>query len=832
MAAKPLGDALKLAASQVAWRCDEATLGFASTRDIAPPTEILGQDRAIEALTLGLEIEADGYNIFVAGEPGTGRTTAIRSSVERIAAAKQAPSDLCYVQNFKDPYMPRALRLEAGEGRRFCDDMRNLVSSLRTKLPLLLESDQFGEQRRAVVDRLKEQEQVLQRELEKEVTAASFALAQVQVGPYTRPEIVAVIDEQPVTVGQLDDMVSARKLPAERAQALKEKYRQLSALLESVFKQSRSLEREIQLELERIAHEMAKPLVHGHVTDLKERHPCDVVCAYLDSVEESILSSLDLFAKTDDDTAKEESQEGRFLQYGVNVVVDNSGLRGAPVEFETTPTYTNIFGLIEKAFDRSGQLHTDFTKIKAGSFLRASGGYLIVNALDVLTESGVWNTLKRTLRNRRIEVHTFEPLYGLPGNTTLKPEPVPCDVKVIMIGDPAVYQLLYSVDTDFKKIFKIKAEFDSEMPREPHGIRHYPAFVRKIVDEAALPHFDASGVAAMMEFGVGNAGRKSKLSTRFSVLADIAREAAHVAGERDGGLVSRCDVLEAVRRRDRRVSLVDDKIHELITEGVKWIDTTGVAVGQVNGLAVYDLGDYSFGKPTRISASVGMGQAGIVSIEREVMMSGSTHSKGVLILTGFMRGRFAARWPLSLSATLCFEQSYSEVDGDSASSAEVYAILSALSGVPLRQDVAVTGAVDQKGNVLPVGGINEKVEGFFRLCRDRGLTGTQGVLVPSRNVDDLHLDPGVVEAVAAGAFAVWAVSHVDEGIEILTGRPSGRRGRGGYFHKDTINGLTERRLRQLAVGLRRFQRPGQTAGNDVSQIPDCDAPCSGGRSAE
>lgn len=761
----------------------------------------------MEALSLGLEIEADGYNIFVAGEPGTGRTTAIRSRVDRVASAKQQPPDLCYVHNFRDPYMPQALRLEAGHGRRFREDMQNLVSSLRTKLPLLLESDQFGDQRRAVVDGIKEREQALHRDLEREVSAASFAMAQVQVGPYTRPELVAVIDEQPVTVAQLDDMVEAGKITAERAQALKEKYRHLSALLESVFKQSRALEREIQSELERIAYEMAKPLVHGHIADLKERYPSDEACRYLDDVESSILSSLALFAKADEDKAKDGRSEERFLQYEVNLVVDNSTMRGAPVVFETTPTYTNLFGLIEKTFDRSGQLHTDFTKIKAGSFLRASGGYLVLNALDVLTEPGVWNTLKRTLRNRRIEVHTFEPFYGLPGNIALKPEPIPCDVKVVMIGDPMAYQLLYTLDMDFKKIFKIKAEFDSEMPMEPDGIRHYPAFVRKIVDEAGLPHFDASGVAAMMEFGVANAGRKSKLSTRFGVLADVAREAAHAARERGAALVSREDVLEAVRRRERRVSLVDDKIHEMITDGVKWIDTAGVAVGQVNGLAVYGLGDHTFGKPARISASVGMGQAGIVSIEREVKLSGSTHSKGVLILTGFMRGRFAGRWPLSLSATLCFEQSYSEVDGDSASSAEVYALLSALSGVPLRQDVAVTGAVDQKGFVLPVGGINEKIEGFFRLCRDRGLIGTQGVLVPSRNVGDLQLRPDVVDAVARGDFSIWAVSHVDQGIEILTGIPAGDRGPRGSYPRDSINGRTERRLRELAHGLKRFDQP-------------------------
>jgi ATP-dependent Lon protease len=712
--------------------------------------------------------------------------------------------------------MPTALTLPAGDGVEFRDDMDNLVSALRTKLPLLFESDKFAERRRAVLDDLKEKEQEIQKELEVEVSEASFAMVQVQMGAYTRPELVAVIEDQGVPVSQLDKLVNDGKLSGDRAEELKAKYKELMALMEVTLKKGRAVEREIQLGLDRIAHELAEPLVNGQLSDLKERYPCDEVCSYLDQVENSILSNLGMFAKESDENEKNGGATDPFDQFKVNVVVDNSALNGAPVIFETTPTYSNLFGLIEKVFSRSGEISSDFTRIKPGSFLRANGGYLVLNAQDVLTEAGVWNTLKRTLRNRTIEVHTFEPLYGHFGSTALKPQSVRCDVKVVMVGDPNLYQLLYGLDPEFKQIFKIKSEFDSVMERNADGKESYATFIRKMVEEERFPHFSASGVAGVLEFGIREAGKQKKLTTRFGVLCDVVREAAYVAREGEAELVDREHVEEALTRRVRRVSLVDDKLQEMIIDGLRSIATTGSVVGQVNGLAVYASGDHAFGKPVRITARVGMGQSGVISIDREVKLTGSTHDKGVLILTGFIRSRYSSRWPLSLSATLCFEQSYSEVEGDSASSTEVYALLSALSGVGIRQGVAVTGSVDQMGNVQPVGGINEKIEGFFRVCEERGLTGTQGVMIPRRNLDDLMVSTDVANAVEKGQFSVWAVDHIDQGIEILTGKRAGSRNKSGTFERGSINYLVTKKLRELAFGLKRFDQD-RTARSSASR---------------
>lgn len=793
-----------LAASSLRWTCNEKELGISSTREVQTSGEILGQTRAMEALKHGLDMESDGYNIYVSGDPGTGRSTAVKALIERYAAVRPVPPDLCYVNNFKNPDMPRALRLPAGGGDKLKDEIQNLLSSFRTKLPLMIESDQFAERRRQVVETYKEQEKEIHGRLEKKIHEASFAVVQVQTGPYVKPDLVLLFEEKGVPLNQVDKLADDGKITHEQAQKHHEKYKELFALMEVTLKQTRSIERDIQLAVKRIAHELAEPMVHDQISDIKERLPHEEVHQYLDDIEAGILSSLGLFAKSEEGDESDGESGDPFLQYAVNVVVDNTALNGAPVVVETAPTYTNLFGLIEKRIESVGQISTNFTKIKPGSVLRANGGYLVLNAHDVLMEPGVWHTLKRTLRNRQIEVHTFEPTYGMLGTTALKPEPVKCDVKVIMVGDSQLYHLLYNMDNDFKNVFKIKAEFDTVMDRDEQGPEKYMTFLRNMIGASDLLHFDSSGIAAMLEFGVREAGRRNKLTTRFSLLADVAREASKVAGEEEEELVLRSHVAEALRRRARRVSLVDDKYQEIIIEGIKRIDTEGFAVGQINGLAVYQVGDYAFGKPTRITAQVGMGQSGIISIEREVKLSGRTHDKGVLILTGFLRSRFSSKWPMSVSATLCFEQSYSEIDGDSASSAEVYALLSALSSMPLRQEIAVTGAVDQMGNIQPIGGVNEKIEGFFRICNERGLTGTQGVIVPSGNTNDLMVAPEVHEAISAGKFRVWAVDHIDQGIEILTGKRAGALRKDGMFEKGTVNGLASERLEVLARGLKEF----------------------------
>jgi ATP-dependent Lon protease len=494
----------------------------------------------------------------------------------------------------------------------------------------------------------------------------------------------------------------------------------------------------------------------------------------------------------------------------VNVLVDNSETKGAPIIVETTPNYRNLFGTIERVVERTGIWKTDFLHIKAGSFLRANGGYLIFNALDALTEAWVWPTLKRTLKNQVIEIQTYDPLYFF-STSALKPEPIECNTKVIMIGDTHIYYLLYSLDDDFKKIFKIKADFDSVMNKDDEKIQQYASFIRKICDGDKLRPFDKTGIAAVVEHGVRITGRQKKLSTRFHLIADLLREANYWAEKDRSDVVTEKHVDKANEKRIYRVNLIEEKIQEMIDDGTILIDSDGMVVGQVNGLSVYNLGDYMFGKPSRITVKTSMGKAGIINIEREAEMSGPTHNKGVYILAGYLRGKYAQDKPITMSASICFEQSYGGVDGDSASSTEIYALLSSLSELPLRQDIAVTGSVNQKGEVQPIGGVNEKIEGFFDVCKTKGLTGKQGVMIPHLNVDDLMLRKDVVEAVKEGKFRIYSVKTIDQGIEILTGVEAGEKLGDGRFKEGTVNGLVDEKLRELGKKIKEFEGGGEEA---------------------
>jgi ATP-dependent Lon protease len=514
-----------------------------------------------------------------------------------------------------------------------------------------------------------------------------------------------------------------------------------------------------------------------------------------------------------------------FSEYQVNVLVDNSETKGAPIIVETTPNYRNLFGTIERVVERSGIWKTDFLHIKAGSFLRANGGYLIFNALDALMEPWVWPTLKRTLKNQVIEIQTYDPLYFF-STSALKPEPIECNTKVIMIGDTQIYYLLYSLDDDFKKIFKIKADFDSVMNKDDGKIQQYASFIRKICDEDKLRPFDNTGIAAVVEYGVRITGRQKKLSTRFYIIADLLREANYWA-EKDGSdVVSERHVDKTIEKKNYRVNLIEEKIQEMIDEGTILIDSDGMVVGQVNGLSVYNLGDYMFGKPSRITAKTSLGKAGIINIEREAEMSGPIHNKGVYILAGYLRGKYAQDKPITMSASLCFEQSYSGVEGDSASSTEIYALLSSISGLPLRQDIAVTGSVNQKGEIQPIGGVNEKIEGFFDVCKAKGLTGKQGVMIPHLNVDDLMLRKDVVQAVKEGKFHIYPVKAIDQGVEVLTGMEAGERQDGGRFKEGTVNDLVDKNLRELGMKIREFEG-GEEGGKEEKKKKKGKPSCNG-----
>ncbi|MGB4298210.1 MAG: ATP-binding protein, partial [Candidatus Saccharicenans sp.] len=766
--------------------------------------DIIGQEKALKSLETGLDIKSRGYNIFITGLVGTGRTTTIKKFLERIKVGQPVPDDLLYVNNFKKREEPLFLSLPAGKGRLLSDGLDRLINMLKTNIPELLKSQFFQERKQNIIDsQQRKQREVLQK-FNDLVSAEGFAVIQVQMGLFTRPDLLPVIEGQPTPFNKLEALAKEDKFPKKKLEELKKKYSQLTDQLEKVISQLKAIDDETQLLLKNQEVEVCSPLIKGGLNDLRQGLPFPAVQSYLEEIEKNLLEDLDLFKgqKTEDENQPEELDP--FLDYRVNLLVDNSDLQGAPVIMEITPNYVNLFGTIEYSYGRFGLGQTDFTKIKAGSFIKANGGYLVLNALDVLSEAGVWATLKRTLRYQTYEIQNPVSPFLISARH-LKPEPIKCDVKVIMIGDDYIYNLLYFLDDDFKKIFKVKAEFDSEMEKTEKTIIDYARFIKKIGDEDKLQPVGRDGIAAIVEFGVRQAGRQKKLSTRFHLIADVIREADYWARKNGHQFVSRQDVQTAIKEKVERVNLVERKIREMIEEGTILIDTQGQTVGQVNGLAVYDTGELTFGQPTRITARTSMGRAGVISIEREADLSGKTHNKGVLILAGYLRGKYAQNKPFALSASIAFEQSYSGVDGDSASSTEVYAILSSLSGLPLRQDLAVTGSLNQKGEIQPIGGVNEKIEGFFAVCRAKGLTGTQGVIIPYQNVSNLMLSEEVTQAVKNGQFHIYPIKTIDEGLEILTGVKAGERREDGSFEEGTVNYLVDLELERLALAWREFE---------------------------
>jgi len=798
------------------WRCDPNSFPMETTEAIEPCQEIIGQERALEAIRVGLEIQSIGYNIFVTGLAGTGRFTTIKAVFEEMDVKGKIPNDLCYVNNFKNPDMPHMLSLPAGQGNGFKKEMETLIETLKKKVPLIFENENYLNKKKELVEGFRNRQAEMFREFEKKVNKEGFALVQIQMGPYSRPGIVPMVEGNPVNIEQLETMVEENKFSREELERIKGKQAELVNELEEIFKATRKSEKEIKDELSALDTEMISPAIKDSISDIKERFDYEKIHHYMDDVQEDILANFHRFKE------KEESPPSpipglvlpqpadTFAEYQVNVLVDNSETKGAPIIVEMTPNYRNLFGTIERVVDRSGVWKTDFTHIKAGSFLRANGGYLVFNALDGLVEPGVWPALKRTLKNQVMEVQTFDPFYFF-ATTALKPEPIECNTKIIMIGDTHLYHLLFNMDDDFKKIFKIKADFDSVTGKDEDKIRQYASFIRKVCDEEKLRPFDRTGVAAVVEHGVRIAGRQKKLSTRFHLIADLLREANYWAGKDGSPVVKEAHVDKAIEKRAYRLNLVEEKIQEMIDDGTILIDSDGMVAGQVNGLSVYNLGDYAFGKPSRITVKTSLGKAGIINIEREVEMSGPIHNKGVYILSGYLRDRYAQDKPITMSASICFEQSYSGVEGDSASSTELYGLLSSLSGLPLRQDIAVTGSVNQKGEVQPIGGVNEKIEGFFEVCKAKGLTGKQGVMIPHLNIDDLMLRKDVVQAVQEGKFHVYPVKTIDQGIAILTGVEAGERLEDGRFKEGTVNGLVDRKLQELGKKIKEYEGGGEEA---------------------
>lgn len=797
----------ELAPDQLRWTCCPELIPVETSAEAQPCVEIIGQERALRAIQTGLDIKSLGYNIFITGMVGTGRTTTITQLLDQLEKGEKTPDDVLYVHNFKYPDEPVLIMLPAGRGKAFSEDMTKLIDMLRTNIPDLLKSPYYTEKRDSVVESQQKKQRDILQAFEAEVAAQGFSVIQVQMGLFTRPDLIPVIEGQPIPFARIEALVKEKKIPKETLDTLRERYEKLSSKLEAVFERLKEIDEETRQLLRGWDEESITPVIHGAIDDVRAKFDGPKVTAYLEEVEKALIKTLDAFKSQKKGDEDKEPVDG-FTEYRVNLLVDNSDQKGAPVVMETNPNYVNLFGSIESTLTRVGISQTDFTMVKAGSFLKANGGYLVINALDALAEPGVWATLKRTLRNQVFEIQNYLQMY-LFSSARLKPEPIKADVKVIMIGDATIYNLLYFQDEDFKKIFKIKAEFDSEMAKDDRSVTDYVRFIQKICREDDLLPLDKEGIAALVEYSTRIAGRQKKLSTRFHVIADVIRESSYWACKAKRAAAGREDVEKAIAERFERVSLIDDKIQEMIEEGSILIDTQGAVVGQVNGLSVYDMGQFMFGKPTRITARTGMGRGGVINVEREADLSGPTHNKGVLILGGYLRGKYAVKRPMSLTASLAFEQSYGGVDGDSASSTEVYAILSSLSGLPLRQDLAVTGSLNQRGQIQPIGGVNEKIEGFYDVCRAKGLTGTQGVVIPHQNVQNLMLRTDIVAAVKAGRFHVYPVKTIDEGIEILTGVEAGAADANGEYPEGTVHGLVDRELQRLAKGYKEFSAPAE-----------------------
>jgi ATP-dependent Lon protease len=735
------------------WTCDPDALQFETTRECSYYKGIIGQERAVKAITLGLQIDSPGYNIFASGRAGTGKTSTIMALLEQLDLGRKIPDDICYVNNFKNPDMPKVITLPAGIGKKLQDDMDEMVAYLKRQIPFIFESEGFKKETEEMMEKYRTKQKELFREFNEKIYKENFQLVQFQIGPFTRQDIVPLYEGKPVPIEQLEALAEQDKFSREELDKIRKRIIDLRVELDSLMRETRQLERDLRKEAEQLEYRTGLPAVSGIISDIRMKYgnSNEKMNSYLDEVQENILSNLKIFKEREDEQQPQAAvglpvmmaqQQPRYVEYKVNVLVDNSQTKKTPVILETDPNYKNLFGTIEREIDRAGFWKTDFTKIKAGSILRANGGFIVFSALDALIEGGVWPTLKRTLKNRLFNLQPYDPYGFMP--TALKPEPVELDIKVVMIGDSHLYYLLYNLEDDFKKIFKTKADFDTEMPNVDKHVQDYICFMKKIIDDEKLLDFDKKAVAAVIEHGTKLTGRQKKLSTRFSDIADLIREASYWAKLDGKEIVNDLHVDKAIAERIHRVSLIEDKIQEFIEDGTIMIDTDKKVTGQVNGLSVYDLGDHAFGRPTRITARTSIGRAGVINIEREAKLSGSTHDKGVLIMEGYFRGKYAQDKPLAMSASIAFEQSYSGVDGDSASSTEIYAILSSLADLPLRQDIAVTGSVNQKGEIQPIGGVNWKIEGFFDVCKAKGLTGEEGVMMPVQKVPDLMLRKVVV----------------------------------------------------------------------------------------
>lgn len=811
-----------LSFEELKWTCNTDCFKFDTTDTVTPIDGIVGQHRAIKALKIGIDIDGAGYNIFITGLSGTGKQTTIRKLLHEFLPKKKLNlNDYAYVNNFRDQDHPTILLFPSGQGRKFKSELGSVIKFLQENIPQILEKEPFLTERKKLLSELGKTQQAIMSDFEKKLKKDKLTLGQIKTEEVTRPELFAVIDKKPVYIQQLEEYVTSKKITRKEADTIVKKYTEHQDELYSVFKESLKLTQSFQQKLGELETKAVKNLIAASFGEMKKKFKFKKIRKFLDKTAEHVLENLDQFkyeAVVQKD--KDGNENNFFKNYEVNLILDNSHAKEVPVINETSPTYSNLFGSIEKVNDGTGVWQSDFTRIKVGSILRANGGFLVLNAVDAINEPGVWKTLKRILLHGKLEIQDLSSLYQVSASA-LKPEPIDINCKVIMIGNNYSYSVLSSYEDDFNKVFKIKSEFDYEMTRSESALMEYARIVKKLVTQEKLQEFDKSAIGKIVEYGARYAGDQNKLTTRFAYISDLVREANFWAKDVNEKIVTKIHVDQAYNSAIERHSLQESKLKEMYSNKTYLIDTEGARVGQINGLAVYGGSFYSFGKPSRITASVGLGNGSIINVEREAGLSGNTHNKGMLIITGYFREKFGKRFPLSFTASLVFEQGYGMIDGDSASVTEVCALLSSLSEIPIKQSYAITGSINQKGDIQPIGGVNEKIEGYFDICKERGLTKKQGVIIPFQNVKDLMLKDEVIDAVKNKEFAIHAIKSVDDAIELLTGIKAGKLLKNCRYQAHTVYGEVERHLREMKQRLRPpqlNQAVKESSENNISKV--------------
>ena len=793
------------------WICPQEIFQFECTTDIEPLKEFIGQDRAIDSINFGLAVERSGYNLFLTGLTGTGKATTIKARLQRFIEGKEAKGikyqiyDWCYVYNFSDPDQPTILKLPQGLGKPFNNHMEELLKTLKEEIPKTFGSDEYNKRKQDVMEEHQRRYQEAMDALEKEAAGKSLM---VQLSPMGAT-VVPLVEGKPMPREEF------LALPEAEREQIETKRLEMMRKVDETYSRLHDLEKEISEKMREIELKAGEFALAGPFEDMFKRYTeYPEIINFLKEVKEYTLTKLNLFMQAPPMVPQAPvpiQQADPFTAYKVNVFVDNSSVSGPPIIIEPNPNWVNMFGKIERRA-LMGTYVSDHTMIKAGAVQLANRGYLILNMRDVLLNQGVWEGLKRVIKAKDVRVEDPWAQFGFFAPQGMRAQPMPVEFKIIVMGDDSIYQLLNLYDEDFWEMFKVKADFDYQMKRSDENVMAFACYIRSCCDTEKLLPFDRTGVAKVIEYAVRAAGDQEKLSARFGPLKDLLIESDYWAQESQSQMISRDHVEKAFKEKIYRLDLMAERIQQMIAEGTIMVDVEGAVVGQVNGLSVYDLGIFSFGRPNRITAKTFLGKRGVINIERESQLSGRIHDKGVLILSGYLGWKYAQDKPLSLSASICFEQSYSGVEGDSASSTELYAILSSLADLTLRQNIAVTGSVNQKGEVQPIGGVNHKIEGFFDVCKAKGLTGDQGVMIPHQNIRNLMLREDVVKAVQDGQFHIYQVKTIDEGIEVLTGVPAGERQADGTYIEGTVNYLIDKRLQEFAEKLKGYHVPASETG--------------------